>query len=210
VRITVNLDTQAVITQPSPARAKAGGIVPLEVSFTRASQAVMLPAGSTIEFALKPKNVWTGGMLVYHSAFAAGSGSVYTGEANFSTAQLLAALGLADNAPANDVGQIEASCEIVWNIGSQRFRSATCPITVESPLADAIIVPPTDPTLYPTPSELQSLLDAKAPADAPGLYRLNASGGLQLFNPDTGFWHSLVVRGQPRQETIEISAAIQQ
>lgn len=208
MRITVNLDTQAVITQPSPARVKAGGIVSMEVGFTRASQTAMLPAGASVEFALKPKNVWTGGMLVYHSAFAAGSGNAYRGEVNFATQPLLASLGLADNAPSNDIGQIEVSCEIAWNIGNMRFRSITFPITVESPITDAIIVPPADPALYPTPGELQTLLDAKAAASAPGFYRLDAMGGLQLFNPDTGFWHSLVVRGQPGQETLEISAAI--
>jgi hypothetical protein len=246
VRITISLETQAVITQPSPARAKAGGVVPVEIAFTRGSQSVMLPASSTLEFVLKPKNTWTGGLLVYHSAFAAGAGGLYVGIANFATAELLSALGLTDNAPANDVSQIEAAAEVVWNIDGQRFRSTTFAVTVEAPLTDAIIVPPTDPTLYPTPAELQAILDAKADASAvqavesalsgkapldhghdiedvsgleaeleskapsvvSGLYRLDATGGLQLFNSDTGSWHSLSVRGASGQETLEISAAI--
>ena len=224
MRITISLETQAVITQPSPARAKAGGFVPVEIAFTRGSQSVMLPVGATIEFALKPKNTWTGGMLVYHSDFAAGAGGIYVGAANFATEPLLAALGLSDNAPANDVGQIEAASEIVWNIGGQRFRSGTFAVTVEAPLTDTIIIPPTDPTLYPTPAELQAILDAKAdssavqdvesalgskaPSVVSGLYRLDAIGGLQLFNTDTGSWHSLTVRGASGHETLEISAAI--
>lgn len=164
MRITVSLDTQAVITQPSPARAKAGGFVPVEIAFTRGSLSVMLPAGSTLEFVLKPKNTWTGGILVYHATFAAAAGSLYVGTANFATAELLSALGLTDNAPANDVSQIEAAAEIVWNIEGQRFRSSTFSVVVEAPLLDTTIIPPADPTLYPTPAELQALFDAKAEA----------------------------------------------
>lgn len=162
MRITVSLDTQAVVTQPSPARAKAGGFVPVEIAFTRGTQAVMLPAGSTMEFVLKPKNTWTGGLLVYHSAFATGAGGLYVGTANFATAELLSVLGLTDNAPANDVPQIEAAAEVVWNISGQRFRSSTFSVVVEAPLLDTTITPPADPTLYPTPAELQALFDAKA------------------------------------------------
>jgi len=169
VRITVSLDTGAVITQPSPARAKAGGVVPVEVAFTRGSQVVMLPEHSTIEFVLKTKNTWTGGMLVYHSGFAAGAGSIYVGPVNFSTEPLLAALGLTDNAPANDIGQIEAACEIIWNIGTQKFRSATFALTVESPLAEAIIIPPADPTLYPSPEEIEVIARKGQPGGYAGL-----------------------------------------
>ncbi len=165
MRITISLETQSVITQPSPARAKAGGFVPIEIAFTRNSQPVMLPAGATLEFALKPKNTWTGGLLVYHDRFELGAGALYIGTVNFATGPILSALGLSDNAPANDAAQIETSAELVWNIDGQRFHSATFAIAVESPLLDAIIVPPTDPTLYPSPAELQALLDAKASAD---------------------------------------------
>jgi hypothetical protein len=65
VKITVNLDTQAVITQPSPLRFKAGCFNPVEIGFTRSSQTASLPDGAVIEFALKPKNQWTGGLLAY-------------------------------------------------------------------------------------------------------------------------------------------------
>ena len=56
MKITVNLDTQAVITQPSPLCFKAGCYNPVEVAFTRGSQTVPLPDGAVIEFALKPRN----------------------------------------------------------------------------------------------------------------------------------------------------------
>jgi len=69
VKITVSLDTQAVITQPSPLRFKAGCFNPLEVAFTRGSQTMPLPDVAVIEFALKPRNQWTGGLLAYLNAF---------------------------------------------------------------------------------------------------------------------------------------------
>jgi len=49
---------------------------------------------------------------------------------------------------------------------------------------------------------------AFAPAIAPSLFRFDATNGLQLFNPDTSTWHALAVRGQPGQQTLEISTAI--
>ncbi|MCX6968095.1 MAG: hypothetical protein NTZ46_10045 [Verrucomicrobia bacterium] len=55
MKITVNLDTQAVITQPAPLRFKAGCFNPVEISFTRNSQPVPLPEGAVIEYALKPR-----------------------------------------------------------------------------------------------------------------------------------------------------------
>jgi len=49
---------------------------------------------------------------------------------------------------------------------------------------------------------------AFAPAIVPAQFRLDASNGIQLFNPDTGSWHTLAVRGQAGQQTLEISPAI--
>ena len=129
----------------------------------------MLPAGAAIEFALKPKNTWTGGMLVFHSDFAAGAGNIYVGEVNFASEPLLAALGLTDNAPANDIGQIETSAEIAWNIGVQQLRSTTFTITVESPLTEAVFIPPAGPTPYPTPGEIELVARKGQPGGYAGL-----------------------------------------
>jgi hypothetical protein len=134
VRITVSLDTQAVITQPSPAKVKGGASVPLEVVFTRSSQAVTLPEGTSLAFVLKPKNQLTGGTLVLHGDFSLAPSNIYTGTANFFTQPLMALLGLSDDATANDMPQLEAVAELEWTVAAQRFVSATFPIIVESPL----------------------------------------------------------------------------
>jgi len=153
VRITISLETHAVITQPSPARAKAGGFVPVEVAFTRGLQSVMLPPGSTIEFALKPKNRISGGTLLYHQAFDFGGG-IYVGVANFGTDELMAALGLSDEPPANDVAQIECNAEVAWSIAGRRFRCSTFTVTVDAPLIDSIEAPPSTPE--PPPDQQDS------------------------------------------------------
>ncbi len=154
MKLSVSLDTQAVLTQPSPARVKGGGYVPLEIAFTRGSQTVLLPEGASVEFTLKTKNQFTGGTLVHHQSFAPAvdaSGSVYAASVNFSTGPLMAALGLADDAPANDIAQIEATAEVSWISGGQRFRSTSFPLVVEAPLnANGIPNPWEDVSIAPT------------------------------------------------------------
>lgn len=154
MRITVSLDTQAVITQPSPLRFKAGCFNPVEVAFTRGSQSVPLPDGAVIEFALKPRNQWTGGLLAYLNTFTPGTGSLYTGSLNCATVAMLGALGLSDDVPANDVANLDASAEVTWSFGDQKFRSSTFSVTVETPLTDESPVATPDPELYPTPAEV--------------------------------------------------------
>ena len=154
MRITVSLDTQAVITQPSPLRFKAGCFNPIEIAFTRGSQSVPLPDGAVIEFALKPRNQWTGGLLAYLNTFAPGAGSLYTGSLNCATVAILGALGLSDDVPANDAANLDASAEVTWSFSGQKFRSATFSVTVETPLTDDSPVATPDPELYPTPAEL--------------------------------------------------------
>lgn len=160
MKITISLDTQSVITQPSPVRVKAGGFVPVEIAFTRGSQSVMLPTGATLEFALKPKNTWTGETLVYHTDFPAGGGNLYVGAVNFSTESLLTSLGLTDNAPANDIGQVETAAEVVWTIAGQRFRSSTFPVTVEAPLTATPVIPPPEPPSNPSMKATQEEAEA--------------------------------------------------
>jgi len=154
VRITVSLDTQAVITQPSPLRFKAGCFNPVEVAFTRGSQSVPLPDGAVIEFALKPRNQWTGGLLAYLNTFTPGAGGIYTGSLNCATAGLLSALGLSDDVPANDIANLDASAEVTWSFDDHKFRSATFSVTIETPLTDESPVATPDPVLYPTPAEV--------------------------------------------------------
>lgn len=160
MRINVSLDTQAVITQPSPARVKGGASVPLEVVFTRGSQAVTLPEGASLAFVLKPKNQLTGGTLVLHADFSLAPGNIYTGTANFFTQPLMAVLGLSDDATANDMTQLEAVAELEWTINAQRFVSATFPIIVESPLRrTGDDTPAALPDLKATQSEAEAGLD---------------------------------------------------
>ncbi len=154
MRITVNLDTQSVITQPSPLRFKAGCFNSIEIGFTRSSQSVPLPDGSVIEFALKPRNQWTGGLLAYLNVFSPAAGNLYAGTLNCATAGLLSALGLSDQLTGNDVAQIDASAEVTWSFGGQKFRSTTFSVTVEAPVTDDNAAASPDPELYPTPAEV--------------------------------------------------------
>jgi len=154
VKITVNLDTQAVITQPSPLRFKAGCFNPVEIGFTRSSQSASLPDGAVIEFALKPKNQWTGGLLAYLNVFIPVPGNLYTGSLNCATTALLSAMGLSDQTPYNDLAQLDASAEVTWSFNNQKFRSNTFSVTVEAPLTDDNAVATPDPELYPAPAVL--------------------------------------------------------
>lgn len=186
MKITVNLDTQAVISQPSPLRFKGGCFNPVEIGFTRGSQSVPLPDGAVIEFSIKPKNQWTGGLLAYLNAFTPASGNIYSGSLNCATAALLAALGLSDQVPANDVAQVDASAEVTWSFGGQKFRSVTFTATIEAPITDSNAAASPDPELYPAPSEVARKSDipvvgtaAKLDAGTPnGTATLDGTGKL--------------------------------
>lgn len=154
MRITVNLDTQAVITQPSPLRIKAGAFVPVEIAFTRGAQSVALPSGAVLEFALKLRNQWTGGLLAYLDVFASAAGNLYTGTLNCATESVLGALGLGDKTPANDVSQVDTNAEVTWSVSGQKFRSSTFSVTVEAPVTDESPVASPDPELYPAPAQI--------------------------------------------------------
>ena len=180
MKITVNLDTQAVITQPSPLRFKAGCYNPVEVGFTRSSQSVPLPDGAVIEFALKPRNQWTGGLLAYLNMFTPGAGSIYTGSLNCASAAMLAALGLSDEVPANDVANLDASAEVSWSFGGQKFRSATFSVTVEAPLTDESPIATPDPERYPEPEAIALKTDIPEVGTAAALNAGEANGAATL------------------------------
>lgn len=181
MKIAISLDTQAVITQPTPVRVKAASFVAVEISFTRGSQPVRLPDGAVLEFALKPQGEFTGDLLVYHNVFTTAAGVHYAGTVNFATGALLAALGLGDTDPGNDETQLEASGEITWSIGSQKFRSATFPVIVEPPLTDDNPIPTPDPQLYPAPNAIALKSDIPTPPDLTP-YVLKTD-----IDPDPGF-----------------------
>ena len=183
MKIAISLDTQAVMTQPAPVRVKAASFVAVEVCFTRSSQPVRLPDGAVLEFALKPQGQFTGDLLVYYNAFTLVSGSHYGGTVNFATGALLNALGLGDADPGNDLAELEASGEITWSFGGQKFRSDTFPVIVEAPLTDDNPAPAPDPQLYPTPQALQAALDGKADKS--------------ILNPDDGKHYRITVTGNP-------------
>jgi hypothetical protein len=180
VKITVNLDTQAIITQPSPLRFKAGCYNPVEVVFTRGSQSVPLPHGTVIEFALKPRNQWTGGLLAYLNTFTPGAGSIYTGSLNCASAAMLAALGLSDEVPANDVANLDASAEVSWSFGGQKFRSATFSVTVEAPLTDESPIATPDPERYPQPEAIALKTDIPEVGTAAALNAGEPNGAATL------------------------------
>ena len=178
MKITVNLDSQTVITQPSPLRFKAGCFNPVEIGFTRNSQSVPLPDGTVIEFALKPRNQWTGGLLAYLNSFEVTAGNIYTGTLNCSTTALLSALGLCDQVQVNDVAQLDASAEVTWSIGGQKFRSGTFSATVEPPLTDDNPIPSPDPTPYPPPDQIA------LKSDIPSLPALGTAASLDAGIPN--------------------------
>ncbi len=178
MKLSVSLDTQAVLSQPSPAKVKGGGFVPIEVAFTRGTQTVMLPEGASVEFTVKTKNQFTGGTLVHHQSFSPAvdaSGAIYAASVNFSTGPLMAALGLADEAPANDIAQIEATAEVSWLSGGQRFRSTSFSLVIEAPLnANGIPNPWEDISIAPPFFRLT------APNGAVFRYTAEASGELLI------------------------------
>jgi hypothetical protein len=162
VKITVSLDTQAVTTQPSPLRFKGGCFNSVEIAFTSGATSVPLPAGAVIEFSVKSKNQWTGAQLAYLNAFTPSSGNLYSGMLNCATASLLTALGLSDDIPASDVAQVDASAEVTWSFGNEKFRSITFAVTIEAPITDSEAAATPDPVLYPAPSEVARKSDIEA------------------------------------------------
>ena len=180
MKITVNLDTQAVITQPSPLRFKAGCFNPVEVAFTCGSLSVPLPDNAVIEFALKPRNQWTGGLLAYLNTFSPSAGSIYTGSLNCASAAMLTALGLSDEVPANDVANLDASAEVSWSFGGQKFRSATFSATVETPLTDESPIATPDPERYPPPDHLALKTDIPVVGTAAALNAGESNGAATL------------------------------
>lgn len=177
MKITINLDSHSVITQPTSVRVKAGGFVPIDVVFMRENQAVALPNSTPIEFVLKPQNKWTGSVLVYHENFVMGEGNVYSGIANFSTAELLGAIGVNDNVPENDTAKLDCSAEIVWEIDDKKFRSATFSVVVDTPIADAVIIPPTEVGNYPLAEYVETTIRK---GQANGYAGLDAEGKVPL------------------------------
>ncbi|XHR30945.1 MAG: YncE family protein [Chthoniobacteraceae bacterium] len=80
--------------------------------------------------------------------------NLYSGSLNCATVALLTALGLSDQVPANDVAQVDASAEVTWSFGGEKFRSITFSATIEAPITDLNAAASPDPELYPPPSEV--------------------------------------------------------
>ena len=151
MRITVNLDTQAVTTTPSPLRLKAASMAQIEAAFTRGSAVVPLPPGAVIEFGLKAKGKTDTDLLVYSNEFAAVAGTLYAANVNCATVPIEAALGIDDDDASNDLPFIELSAELGWTIGDLHFRSQTFGVFVDAPVissgAPALYLPPRYPVL---------------------------------------------------------------
>lgn len=154
MRITVSLDTHAVIAQPSPLRVKAASFVPVEIGFTRGSQAARLPEGAVIEIGFKAKGKPDAELLVYHTGFEAAAGNLYSAAINCATTELHAALGITDGDTANEKTTVELSGEIGWTFGGQHFRSQTFPVIAEAPVVSSDAPAPLSPPHYPPPENL--------------------------------------------------------
>ena len=156
MRLTINLDTHAVTTNPSPLRIKADCDVPFDVAFTRGSQPVT-PQGVAIELGLKVKGQFDAGLLIFHDQFSPASGGVFSGIVNAATAQLQAALGIGNNTQVDDKPQVELVGELAWTISGQHYRSQSFSVYAEPPVIYAVeptpipIPEPTPPAPVPNP-----------------------------------------------------------
>jgi len=154
VRITVSLDTHAVIAQPSPLRVKAASFVPIEIAFTRGTQTVRLPEEAVIEIGFKERGKPDANLLVFHAGFEATAGNLYNAVINCATTQLHTLLGITDGDTANDKITVELSGEIGWTFGGQHFRSQTFPVIAEAPVVSSDTPAPLVPPDYPSPENL--------------------------------------------------------
>jgi len=194
VKLTVNLDTQVVITQPAPMRIKAGCFVPVEVAFTRENQSALLPQGAMIEFFLTPIVPWPCGVFAYANQFTC-SGNLYTGTLLTATGAIHDALTQAALSQPKQTPRIEANGEITWSYEGRKYRSVTFAVVIEAPVGDENPVAMPNPELYPAPGDiaLKSYVDAKI-AELLVL--------LSITSPDGTRKYRLIITGEPGLETI--------
>jgi YVTN family beta-propeller protein len=106
------------------------------------------------------------------------------------------------------VAQVDASAEVTWNIGDEKFRSVTFSATIEAPITDAEAAATPDPVLYPSPSEVArksdipvvgsaAQLDAGTPNGAATLDGTGKLTGAQVPNA-LAFKSDLVPNGSNR------------
>lgn len=186
MRITVSLDTQAVITQPSPLRIKAASSVPLKVAFTRGNQVVRLAEDAALEIGLKIKGKFDAPLLVYRAGFDAVAENLYEAVVNCATVELHNALGIGDGDTGNDKPTLDLSGEIGWSSGSQHFRSQTFPVIAEAPIVPSVPSLVEFPS-YPPPSALLTAAGNLSNLADPATARTNLGlGGLLLQTPVPG------------------------
>ncbi len=146
MQVTINLDTQAVITAPSPLRMKAGAQTLLAIAFIRNNAAASLADDAVIEFGFTPQTGWTDGPVVYRLAFTKNGLGIYTGAINCATESLFAAFGSGKT--------LNVDCEVTWSTGGIKTRSATFAGIIEKPVLSDNATPSPDPQLYPPPEEI--------------------------------------------------------
>ena len=170
MQVTINLDTQLVISAPSPLRMKAGAQTVLAIAFTSGNAPASLPDDAVIEFGFTPQTGWTDGPVVYRLDFTKNSLGVYTGTVNCTTESLLSAFET-----------LNVDCEVTWSTGGVKTRSATFAGIIEKPVLSDDASPTPDPELYPAPDEIA--LKTEVPKTAFGASGSSHSMGLV---PDPG------------------------
>jgi hypothetical protein len=227
VRLYLDLDSRAFLESPQFPRPlsslvlKRRDLLPMDVSFLRGGIATELTESATGRLGLKADKDFNGPFVASDLEWVksgAGETASYRFNLNLNTLQI-DALFAGVPTPAS----VALMLEIEWIEGALRTSSSTLQVTLENDVVrgdEGLPEESTEP--YPLPNQLltkagnlagltdpaQARLNLEAAPAVAATFRLHPNHGLQLFNPDTGSWHALTVRGQPGQESLEISAPI--
>ena len=148
MKISIDLDTRAVVTTPLAVKVKGASFDLVQVQFTRGGTAVALD-GVSIEFGV----VQGATLMAYSNAFETRSGAIYAASVNFAGTELLAAIA------QNGVTlPLSFSAEVAWNVNGEKNRSDTFAVLVDKPLFGENPVAPADPVFYPGAAAVRTAL----------------------------------------------------
>jgi len=227
MRLYIDLETRSFIESPQFPRTistlslKRRDCLPIDVSFLRGGIASELIQSATGRLGLKADKDFNGPFVASDLEWVksgAGETAFYRFDLNLNTLQIDALF-----AGLPTPTSVALMLEIEWAEGTLRTSSSTLQVTLENdvvrgdeglpeesidpyPLPDQLLIKSGNLAGLTDPAQARLNLGA-APATA-ATFRLHPDHGFQLFNPDAGSWHALSVRGQPGQESLEISAPI--